>query len=60
MEGETDFCSDCFAECGQYHAIGCDLEECPKCHKQMISCKCVIDEYKKPNNQITGANHGQR
>ena len=41
---EMDFCSDCFAKAGQYHAIGCDLEECPKCHRQMISCGCAIDE----------------
>jgi hypothetical protein len=39
-----DFCSDCFARAGQYHAIGCDLEECPKCHRQMISCGCGVDE----------------
>jgi hypothetical protein len=41
--GEMDFCSDCLAQEGQYHAIGCDLEECPKCHQQMISCGCNID-----------------
>jgi hypothetical protein len=41
---EMTFCSDCFAQAGQYHAIGCDLEECPKCHTQMISCGCGIDE----------------
>jgi hypothetical protein len=41
---EMDFCSDCFAKAGQYHAIGCDLEECPKCHRQMISCGCGVNE----------------
>lgn len=44
MKGEMDFCSDCFAKSGQYHAVGCDLEQCPKCHGQMISCGCSIDE----------------
>ncbi len=44
VEGDEAFCTDCFARAGQYHAIGCDLEECPKCRRQMISCGCSIDE----------------
>lgn len=23
---------------------GCDMEECPKCHKQLISCGCLDDD----------------
>lgn len=44
LEGWMDFCGDCSAKAGQYHALGCDLEECPKCYHQMISCGCGIQE----------------
>jgi hypothetical protein len=33
-------CHDCDALPGHYHHPGCDLEECPRCHKQLISCDC--------------------
>jgi ppGpp synthetase/RelA/SpoT-type nucleotidyltranferase len=34
------YCHDCHAEIGQYHVSGCDVEECPKCGHQSISCDC--------------------
>ena len=33
-------CHDCQAHCGEFHAPGCDAEECPKCGEQAISCGC--------------------
>jgi hypothetical protein len=34
-------CHDCDAVTGLYHAFGCDVEICPKCHKQLLSCCCT-------------------
>lgn len=34
-------CGDCGAKWGHYHHPGCDLEECPVCHGQAISCDCA-------------------
>jgi hypothetical protein len=28
---------------GGFHHPGCDTEECPKCHGQLISCGCLDD-----------------
>lgn len=36
-------CHDCGAKKGNYHHNGCDMERCPKCKGQLISCGC---EYK--------------
>ena len=37
-------CHDCRAAAGQYHAVGCDMEECPCCGEQAIMCDCDEDE----------------
>lgn len=54
MEDESEFCGDCFATVRQYHEIGCDIEECPKCHRQMISCGCSVEELKNKSQNIPG------
>jgi hypothetical protein len=36
-------CHDCLVENGQYHVLGCDVEECPSCAGQLISCGCLWD-----------------
>ncbi len=36
-------CHDCFAVKGEYHVPGCDVEECPVCHGQALSCQCLSE-----------------
>jgi hypothetical protein len=40
MTTANDRCPDCGAEPGQYHRLGCDIEQCPYCGQQLISCVC--------------------
>ena len=35
-------CGDCGGHYGEKHTQGCDLEVCPKCGMQFISCDCGI------------------
>jgi hypothetical protein len=36
-------CGDCWAPRGGVHHHGCDLEQCPACGRQMLSCDCRDD-----------------
>lgn len=39
--GEKDVrCADCGVRPGAHHHPGCDMEECPRCFGQRISCEC--------------------
>ena len=38
-------CPDCGVRRGQVHIPGCDVEKCPLCSRQLISCECPISEY---------------
>jgi hypothetical protein len=33
-------CHDCRVIKGQFHVVGCDVESCPVCGGQVISCDC--------------------
>jgi hypothetical protein len=37
-------CHDCAAQRGELHVPGCDMERCPECRYQAISCGCPRDD----------------
>jgi hypothetical protein len=37
-------CNDCFAVKGEFHVPSCDVERCPACGDQAISCGCIEGE----------------
>lgn len=37
-------CHDCGAPLWSYHHPGCDMERCPRCKGQLISCGCQDEE----------------
>lgn len=38
---DYEYCDDCLAKQGEYHDELCDLEICPVCLKQLITCGCI-------------------
>ena len=42
-------CHDCniINNKGNLHHFGCDIERCPKCKGQIISCECWKNDYDK-------------
>lgn len=37
-------CHDCAVIKGEFHVPDCDVEECPSCGGQLISCDCSFDD----------------
>jgi hypothetical protein len=37
-------CADCRVTKGEFHVDGCDGEECPGCHGQLITCDCEVED----------------
>lgn len=42
-EVKHEFCPDCTAAIGEFHYECCDIEICPKCGFQLLSCECELD-----------------
>jgi len=40
--GHPDHCHDCLTPWGGTHHWGCDLEQCPHCLGQLLSCDCDV------------------
>ncbi|OLC27403.1 MAG: hypothetical protein AUH69_06265 [Actinobacteria bacterium 13_1_40CM_4_65_12] len=49
--GFTGACGDCGVAPGGTHHFGCDIEQCPRCGDQLISCDCAeeFDLHLAPN-----------
>ncbi len=42
FETWNEYCPDCMAAIGEFHYDKCDIEICPKCRAQLLSCDCDL------------------
>jgi hypothetical protein len=47
-------CHDCDAVAGQFHVPDCDMEQCPRCNWQLISCGCAVTAPVTPPEEDDG------
>ncbi len=43
MSRKRAVCHDCGVLEGELHKCGCDMERCPFCNRQIITCGCVYE-----------------
>lgn len=48
---ETIPCPDCGVLKGDFHVPSCDVEECPVCGRQLISCDCQFEDLVRAANR---------
>lgn len=44
MVTEQARCHDCGCAEGEIHMFGCDMERCPFCGRQLLSCRCIYEQ----------------
>jgi hypothetical protein len=45
-------CGDCGVAPGGLHHRGCDLQRCPRCKRQLITCGCPFDEHRDEDDEV--------
>lgn len=50
-------CHDCDCKEGEYHTPGCDMERCPFCGGQLISCNCAYKKLKLIDKKKNGTKY---
>lgn len=40
--GQQEHCPDCLSPIDAFHHPGCDIEQCPRCDKQAVTCGCAV------------------
>ena len=40
LNGAASHCPDCLVKVGQLRVPGCALEVCPRCARQVMTCRC--------------------
>lgn len=55
QRGEGERCHDCGVRPGGFHHLGCDMQRCPLCRRQMMSCGCRFDEDEPDGDDIVAS-----